>query len=337
MKAIIFNKPAIACTVGQIKKPDPKKGEVLIKVIAASLNRRDYWIKMGIYRDSEFPCIVGSDASGIIEEVGIGVDKKHIGQEVIINPGISWGSNKNYHDSGFHILGLPTQGTLAEFVCVPVENTWPKPAGWTFEKAAALPLAGLTAYRALFSRAKLQNNDNILITGVGGGVAMFLLKFAVASNANVYTTSSSEKKIKKAIALGAKGGVLYTNSNWKNELLMKVEEGFDVIVDSAAGDNFAQFPSLLKIGGRIVIFGGTAGKIPELTAAQIFWKQASILGTTMGSPQDFKEMIRFVEKHNIQPEIDKILPMEDTEIAFKHMENHEQFGKLVIKIGDLSR
>jgi zinc-binding alcohol dehydrogenase/oxidoreductase len=337
MKAIVFNKSGVACTVSQVNNPKPNKGQILVRVIAASLNRRDYWIKVGVYRDSTFPCIVGSDASGIIEAVGEGVDEKHIGQEIIINPGIGWGNNRDYHASSFNILGQPTQGTLAEFVCVPIENVWPKPTGWTFEKAAALPLAGLTAYRALFTRAKLQQNENVLITGIGGGVAMFLLKFAVAAGANVYVTSSSEKKIKRAIALGAKSGVLYNLKNWDKELLSKVEEGFDAIIDSAAGDNFAKFPSMLKIGGKIVTFGGTAGKIPELTAAQLFWKQASVLGTTMGSPWDFEEMLKYSEEHNIQPEIDKIFPMEDTEIAFKHMENQEQFGKLVIKIGNISR
>jgi zinc-binding alcohol dehydrogenase/oxidoreductase len=337
MKAIFFNHPDSACSINETPLPQPKAHEVRVKIIAASLNRRDYWIKKGIYLGSKYPCIVGSDGAGVVDSLGAGVDSVQIGSEIIINPGFNWGENPNYHSPDFHILGLPSQGTLAEYVCVPADSIWPKPPGWSFEKAAALPLGALTAFRALFTRGTLRKGENVFLPGIGGGVAMFLLKFAVAAGANVYVTSSSEKKIKRAIALGAKSGVLYNLKNWDKELLSKVEEGFDAIIDSAAGDNFAKFPSMLKIGGKIVTFGGTAGKIPELTAAQLFWKQASVLGTTMGSPWDFEEMLKYSEEHNIQPEIDKIFPMEDTEIAFKHMENQEQFGKLVIKIGNISR
>ncbi len=332
MKAIVFEGPDQSASIHDIEDPDVKPNQVLIQLHAASLNRRDLWIKKGIYQGSKYPCIVGSDASGIIEKVGKRVDKKWLNKAVIINPGFNWGDNPNHHGNDFHILGVPSQGTLAQYIAVDIKNILPKPESWSFEKASALPLAGLTAYRALFTRGQLHPGENILITGAGGGVATFLIKFAVAHGAQVMVTSSSEKKIKKAISLGAVGGVDYTENNWDSELLALVPGGFDVIIDSAAGTNFGLFPALLKIGGRIVIFGGTAGKIPELTAAKIFWKQASILGTTMGSPLDFQNMLDFVALHNIQPEIDKIFPMEDTELAFKHMENQEQFGKIVIKL-----
>jgi zinc-binding alcohol dehydrogenase/oxidoreductase len=333
MKSIIFNAPNTQCSINETETPRPGPGEARVKIIAASLNRRDYWIKKGIYQGSRYPCIVGSDGAGIIDALGSDVDADYLGKEVIINPGLNWGGNNDYHAPNFQILGLPSQGTLAEYVCVPIESIWPKPAGWTFEKAAALPLGALTAYRALFSRGQLQKGDNVFITGIGGGVAMFMLKFALAAESNVYVSSSSEKKIKKAIQLGALGGVNYKLPDWEQQLTELVPEGFALIADSAAGENFSIFPNLLRIGGRIVIFGGTAGKMPEITAAKLFWKQASILGTTMGSPEDFKNMLAFVEKHKIKPEIDKIFPMEDTEIAFKYMENQEQFGKIVIKIG----
>ncbi len=332
MKAIVFKNPEEACQIEKSDKPVPKKGEVLIKVISASLNRRDYWIKKGIYQGSKFPCIVGSDGSGKVEAVGSKAHHDLLTREVIINPALNWGTHSEYHSKEFHILGLPGQGTFAEYVCVPAENVWAKPPELSFEQASALPLAGLTAYRALFTRGKLKEGDQVLITGAGGGVAMFLLKFALAAKAIVYVSSSSEKKIKKAIQLGASGGVLYTNEHWDKQLLDHSPDGFNLIIDSAAGENFALLPSLLKIGGKIVNFGGTAGKIPALTAAKIFWKQASILGTTMGSPMDFENMIKFVQKHKISPEIDKIFPLEDAELAFKHMESQEQFGKIVIKI-----
>ncbi len=332
MKAIVFESAGTPAKIMETEKPKPEKGEVRIKLIASSLNRRDYWIKKGIYQGSNFPCIIGSDGAGIVEEAGSGADPNLINKEVIINPALNWGNNPDFHGKNFKILGLPDQGTFAEYICVPAGNIWDKPTNLTFEQASSLPLAGLTAYRALFTRGGLKGRERILITGIGGGVSMYLLKFALASKAKVWVTSSSEKKIKKATQLGAEDGVLYTDANWDKMLLEKNPEGFELIVDSAAGENFGRFPSLLKIGGRIVNFGGTAGKIPEMTAAKIFYKQASILGTTMGSPEDFANMVEFVQKHKIQPEIDKIFPFEDTEIAFKHMENQEQFGKIVIKI-----
>lgn len=331
MKAIVFENTETPAGIKEIDKPKPGKGEVLVKLVAGSLNRRDYWIKKGIYQGSIFPCTVGSDGAGIIEKVGHGVDSHLKDKEVIINPALHWGANPGYHGDNFQILGLPRQGTFAEYVCVPAENIWNKPPHLSFEQASALPLAGLTAYRALFTRGGLKKDENVLITGVGGGVSMFLMKFALAAGARVFVTSSSEKKIKKAIQLGATDGALYTEDNW-DKTILTASGGFELIIDSAAGKNFGLFPSLLKTGGKIVNFGGTAGKIPEMTAAKLFWKQASVLGTTMGSPEDFNNMIQFVQKHKIQPEIDKIFPFEDAELAFKHMENQEQFGKIVLKI-----
>ncbi|MFP4288216.1 MAG: zinc-binding dehydrogenase [Bacteroidales bacterium] len=333
MKAVKFISADAPCTTEQADAPHPSDREVVVEIKAAALNRRDYWIKKGIYKGSEFPCIPGSDGSGIVTKVGKEVDEKWLNQPVIINPGINWGLNNDFHSNDFKILGLPDQGTFAQYVSVPVENIFPKPPEWTFEKAAALPLAGLTAYRALFTRGNLQTGEKVLITGAGGGVSSFLIKFAVAAGADVYVTSSSEKKIKKAVYLGAKKGVFYTEINWDEELKSEVGE-FDLIVDSAAGDGFEKLLSLLRIGGRIVIYGGTAGKINDLIAAKIFWKQATILGSTMGSPEDFRKMLDFVTSQKIDPEIDKIFPMEDAELAFKHMENQEQFGKIVIKIAD---
>lgn len=332
MKAIVFENTETPAGIKEIDKPKPGKGEVLVKLVAGSLNRRDLWIKKGIYQGSNFPCTIGSDGAGIIERVANGVDNQLKGKEVIINPALRWGANPKYHGDDFHILGLPSQGTFAEYICVPAENIWDKPQNLTFEQASALPLAGLTAYRALFTRGGLVSGENVLITGIGGGVSMFLLKFALAAGARVFVTSSSEKKIKKAMQLGATAGALYTDENWDKSILEPTGGGFELIIDSAAGKNFGLFPSLLKTGGRIVNFGGTAGKIPEMTAAKLFWKQASVLGTTMGSPEDFNNMIQFVQKHVIQPEIDKIFPFEDAELAFKHMENQEQFGKIVLKI-----
>ncbi len=335
MKAVIFEGPDQPAMVREVKQPIPGAKEVLIRIIAASLNRRDFWIKKGIYAGAEFPCIAGSDGSGTVEAVGPEADSGLLNKKVVINPSLNWGNNPLYHQPEFHILGLPRQGTLAQYISVPQESIWEKPIEYTFEQAAALPLAGLTAYRAMFTRGQLQEGEKVLITGAGGGVAGFLVKFASAKGAQVFVTSSHEKKIKKSIQLGATDGVLYTDNEWHKNLKEQAGGGFDLIIDSAAGANFEYLLSLLNTGGRIVIFGGTAGKIPAFTAAKLFYRQASILGTTMGSPEDFKNMLTFIQQNKIFPEIDRILPLEDTELAFKHLENQEQFGKIVIKVSEV--
>lgn len=334
MKAIIFESPDHPCEIKNISLPEPAPNEVRIRLKAASLNRRDYWIKKGIYMGASFPCVAGSDGAGIVDSTGSDAHSHWLGKSVLINPALHWGENRMYHSEKFHILGLPSQGTFAQYVCVPADHIYEIPSDWSFEKASALPLAGLTAYRALFTRGNLRKDEKVLITGAGGGVASFLIKYASVGGASVFVTSSSGKKIKKAMRLGAQSGVLYNKPEWSQQLKDASEGGFDLIIDSAAGENFARLTELLKTGGRIVIFGGTAGKIPSLTAAKIFWRQASILGTTMGSPQDFEDMLAFVTENALEPEIDTIFPMADMELAFKHMENHEQFGKIVVKISE---
>jgi zinc-binding alcohol dehydrogenase/oxidoreductase len=335
MKAIVLNELGGAFKLENVKIPEPAAGEVLVRIAAAALNHRDLWIKQGKYFLKEYPCVLGSDGAGVIASAGTGVSEELIGKKVVINPSLHWGPRREGHGKDFQILGMPTQGTFAEFVCVPVENVFPIPNGLGFEKAAALPLAGLTAYRAMFYRGGLKRGEKVLITGIGGGVASFLLSFGVRADAIVYATSSSHGKIKQAISLGAINGVLYTDENWTDQLLEMEPDGFDLIIDSAGGPEFLQLINLLKTGGKIVNFGGTAGKIPEMIPAKLFWKQASILGTTMGSPTDFEQMLTFVTEFIVTPTVDKVFPLEDVQAAFDHMQNQSQFGKIVLRIADI--
>lgn len=196
-------------------------------------------------------------------------------------------------------------------------------------------MAGLTAYRALFTRGEIEPNNKVLITGIGGGAALFALSFAVAFGAETYVTSGNENKISRAIELGAKGGVNYKDSNWSVELRDKVD-GFDVIVDSAAGQGFRELTELAKPGGRIASFGRTAGNISNLNPKTIFWKQLSIHGTTMGNDHEFKEMVNLISSKKIHPIIDSVYSAKDINLAFEKMDRGEQFGKIVIKIDDLN-
>ena len=330
MKAIVLHDKEQPLIIQEVEKPQPQAGEVLVKIKAAAFNHRDLWIQKGQYAGLRYPIILGSDGSGVVTELGEGVQEGWMGKEVIINPGLNWGDNENFHDKDFKILGLPDNGTFAEFVKVPASALFLKPVNLSWEEAAAIPLAGLTGYRALFTRGQVKKGDKVLITGIGGGVALIILQMAIAAGAEVYVTSGSNEKIDKAIHLGAKLGVNYQIIGW-HKLFQSAVEGFDLIIDSAAGDGFKNFIDLAKPGGRIVFFGGTQGPITTLNPQKIFWKHLSILGTTMGSPLEFAAMLALFNQHNIKPVIDEILPLSEAEKGIRKMDDTAQFGKIVLK------
>ena len=208
------------------------------------------------------------------------------------------------------------------------------PAHLSFEQGAALPLAGLTAYRAAFTRAQVQPGERVLVTGVGGGVALTAAQFCTARGAEVWVTSGSDEKLARAQELGAKGGVSYRAENWSKTLLQQAGGPFDVIIDSAAGAAFNYLLDLVALGGRIVFYGGTLGNITDLPPAKIFWKQLSILGSSMGSPQDFANMLALVTEKKLVPVVDEVLPLAEGEAALRRLEAGAQFGKIVLKIAE---
>lgn len=323
-----------ALSVVDLPEPVPAAGEARVRIRAAALNHRDVWIKHGQYAGLKFPAQPGSDGAGVVDEVGPGGDRSWIGREVIINPSFGWGDGESAQGEGFEILGLPRDGTFAESVCVPVAQLAAKPAHLSWEEAAALPLAGLTAYRALFSRARLQAGEKILVSGVGGGVALFALQFAVAHGADAYVTSGNDDKIARAIELGASGGFNYTHPGWaKTAAHGHAGRLFDVIVDSAGGDGFESLVDLAAPGGRVVFFGATRGNPPVLPMRKVFWRQLSLLGTTMGSPSDWREMVAFAALHHIKPSVSATFPLERINEAFELMEQGGQFGKIVVRFG----
>ncbi|MBC7382400.1 MAG: zinc-binding dehydrogenase [Bacteroidia bacterium] len=315
----------------EVYKPIPKAGEVCIRISTAALNHRDVWIQKGQYAGLKFPIICGSDGCGIIETVGDNADSTWINKEVIINPSLNWGNNPRVQAKDYTILGLPQNGTFAQYVCVPVHLVHPKPAHLTALQAAAFPLAGLTAYRALFGRAKAMSGENVLVTGAGGGVALFATQFALAVGCNVYVTSGSDEKLERAKKLGVKGGANYNHTEW-NKKLAKESDGFDVIIDGAGGEGFARLVDLAKPGGRIAVYGATNGIWNAGVPAKIFWKQLDILGSTMGNNVEFDEMISFVSQHHIEPVIDKVFSLSQADEASAYMDNGHQFGKILLQI-----
>ncbi|PJJ48132.1 zinc-binding dehydrogenase [Hymenobacter chitinivorans] len=316
----------------EVETPQPGAGEVLVEIHAAALNHRDVWIQKGQYAGLRFPCILGSDGAGVITAVGPGADESLRGQAVLINPGHNWGDNPHAQSRSFTILGLPEQGTFAQYVRVAAHYVWPLPKHLSFEQAAALPLGGVTAYRALFTRARLQAGERVLITGIGGGVALLALQMAVAVGAEVWVTSGSPQKLERARQLGARGGANYTAEKWATGLVKEAGGSFDVIIDSAAGPGFEALLDAAAPGGRIVFYGGTLGAITNLPPAKIFWKQLNIMGSTMGTEQDFADMIRLVEQHKLLPVVDQVFAFAEGEAALRRMDEGQQFGKIVLKI-----
>lgn len=331
MKAIVLEAADKPLVLKEVEKPALVAGEVLVKIKAAALNRRDYWITVGKYAGIKYPSILGSDGAGIVVEVGSDAEKHWLNKEVIINPSHDWGNNPAYRAENASILGLPEDGTFAEYVKVKAEYLHTKPTYLDWEHAAAIPLGGLTAYRALFTKAKITKHDKVLIVGVGAGTGTIALQLALAEGCQVFVTSGTGDKLHRAKQLGASAGVNYKAQDWA-EQLKHLAGGFDVIIDSALGEGFTKLLDLCNPGARIVTFGSTAGNIPEIPGRKIFWKQLQILGTTMGTPAEFNALIDFICEHKIMPVIDEIFPLADADAAVKKMETSSQFGKIVLTV-----
>jgi len=319
VKALVLSDQHTPPTYQEAPDPILEPGEVLVEIKAAALNHRDVFVTQGKYAGIRFPIILGSDGAGICE-----------GKEVVINPALDWGDDPRFQAKNFQILGLPRNGTLAEKIAIPESQIYPKPHHLNWKEAAALPLAGLTAYRALFTKGRCATGDRVLITGIGGGVALFALQFAKAVGAEVWVTSSSDDKIERAIALGATGSVNYTTPDWNKQL--EAAGGFDIVIDGAGGEGFGLLLKLCKSGARVVSYGGTIGVVPNFSPQILFWKQLEILGSTMGTEEEFGEMLAFVAEHKIHPVIDQVFSLKDGEQAFQRMDEGGQFGKIVLKI-----
>jgi NADPH:quinone reductase-like Zn-dependent oxidoreductase len=316
----------------ELPDPTPGPGQVLVRLRAAALNHRDVWIRKGQYAGVKTPIIPGSDGAGEVVAVGEGVDETYIGWHVVINPSFDWGNDPRVQGPHFRILGLPEDGTYAQFVCVPTSNIHAMPTGLSFEEAAAIPLAGLTAFRAVTTRAAVQADERVLVTGIGGGVAVFALQMARYAGGRVYASSSSEEKLVRASELGAEGGVNYTDSNWVKQIREMTDGGPDVIITSAGGTAFDQAIDACRPGGRVVVYGATGGTVHELQLRRIFWKQLSVLGSTMGTDAEFIEMLKWFSSGALTPVIDQVFPLEQAGAAQERMAHAEQFGKIVLAI-----
>lgn len=306
----------------------PGFGEVKVKLKTAGLNHRDLFL-MEDRTNEDAPLIMGSDGAGRIEAVGEGVTNLAVGSDVIINPCIGWEFTHNV-PAVPAIVGGPSSGTLAESIIIPEQNAVSKPAYLSWEEAGVLPLSALTAYRALFTRGRLQRGEHILIPGIGGGVATYAMLMASAAGARVSVTSRSQTKRQAALAYGA-DLAFDSHSDWKDS--MKGEQ-VDLILDSIGPATFQHYFDIIKPNGRIVTFGASSGDRVELAVRSIFYPQISIIGTSMGSSEEFMAMLQFMELHSIRPIIDSVYPLQDTFRAFQRMQQGEQLGNIGIRIQD---
>jgi NADPH:quinone reductase-like Zn-dependent oxidoreductase len=328
MHALVLNELKAPLELTQREKLVPTQNEVIVSLRAAALNRRDYWITQGMYPGVKLPVVLGSDGAGVVSSLGEGVDSKWLDQEVIINPGFNWGDDPRAQSDSFEILGMPRDGTFAEEVAVPASALSPKPAHLDWEHAAALPLAGLTAFRAVVTKGKVKNGETVLVTGIGGGVATFAAQFAKTLGARVIVTSSSDAKIETAINHGADFGINYSTDSW-HKPLVKEHGPIDLAIDGAGGDTYLKLIDTAKPGGRIVNYGATSGAPKNFDIFKVFWKQLHLIGTTMGSPEDFEAMISLVNTHKLQPTIDHTFPLSDGESAMNLLRDSHH-GKIVL-------
>ncbi|MEL7002226.1 MAG: medium chain dehydrogenase/reductase family protein, partial [Bacteroidota bacterium] len=257
MKALVLTKPG-QLEIIDTPKPTLTSGQVLIKMNAAALNKRDQFIREGKYPNIQTNAVLGSDGVGEVVHTGEGVDTSWQGKTVLINPNIGWGENPAVQSREYAILGMPSNGTLAEYMAVNQDRIHEIPTHLKPEEAAGIPLGGLTAYRACFTHGKIKDKENVLISGFGGGVAQFAFQFAKAACANVFVTSSKKSKLDKAEEMGAAGGFNYKDPDWyKNP--WQTKGGFDVVIDSAGGNQINNFVKIMRPAGRIVFYGATNG------------------------------------------------------------------------------
>ncbi len=340
MKAIFFEQhggPEVL-KFGELPQPEPKTGEALIKVKAVALNHLDIWVRRGWHGLSlQMPHIGGSDIVG--EIVAASGGDWHAGTKVVVNPGFNLGSDewtRRGQDSlspGYRILGEHVPGGLAEFVTVPVANVFKKPDELSDEVACAGLLVGTTVWRMLFTRAQLRAGETVLVVGAGGGVNSLSIQFAKAAGATVYVLGGGKDKLTKARELGADEVIDYQkHDNWPAEVLRVTRgRGVDVVVDNVGAPTLAKSIRAAARGGRIVTVGNTKGFEIEIDNRLIFTKQLSLLGSTMGSAQDFIDAQAFILSHKIKTAVDRVEPLSKGIEMLQLLESGSQFGKIVLK------
>ena len=306
--------------------PDPEPGpdEVLIRLRAASLNRLDLWVRKGLPSVPK-PRILGADGAGTVEAVGSAANGFEVGERVVINPGIE-------HGDRISVIGEHMDGTHAELIAVPATNVYPLPDEIPFEEAAAFPLVFETAYRMLVTRAGLREGEWVLVWGAGSGVGYAAFSIAKALGAHVIATSSSDEKLARAKELGADVTVNHTNGDVVATVKEATGGGVDIVVEHVGEQTWKTSLQVARTGGRIAVCGATTGPNPPAQLHRIWWKQLTIVGSTMGTRTDFEAVYELVKSGRAKPIVDRVFPLDDARSAHERLESGEHFGKVVLAI-----
>ena len=340
MKAAIFREhgPIENLEVADIPTPEPGPGQVLVRVRAAALNHLDLWVREGIPGlKLALPHVGGSDIAGEIEAVGADVEGWRVGEHVVVNPALWCGGCEFCHKGEeslcvrFRILGEHVPGGLAEFVAVSQDNLFRIPDDYPLDRAAAVPLVFMTAWRALIGQGQLRAGHSVLILGAGGGVASAAIQIAKLAGATVYAASRSEEKRRQARDLGA-DEVLDSNADFAREVWARTNKrGVDLVLENVGAATWERSLRSVAKGGRIVTYGATTGPRVQLDLRPLFWKQYLIVGSTMASRAETELVFRLVfHEGRLKPVVDRVLPLEEIQLAHRLLERGEQFGKIVL-------
>jgi zinc-binding alcohol dehydrogenase/oxidoreductase len=323
LHAVIMHEFGTAAVLRPGEFPDPNKqpGWVTVALRASALNWHDVLVRQGRYR-SPLPHIIGADGAGVRTDTG---------EQVVVLPSLRWGGREEAPSSGWEILGDHQPGTYAELVSVPADCLAPKPRGLNWAEAAALPLVGVTTYRALFVRGRLKAGESMLVIGAGGGIATMAIALAVAAGADITVTSSSPDTIERAVSAGARGGVLHSEPEWPEHAraMSPDNAGFDLILDPVG--RWSESVRALRPGGRLVVLGANAADTAQMDVRSFYFGQFDLLGTTMGSSRDFAGLLDMIDRCSVRaPAIDREFPLDRAAEAHEYLERGRTFGKCVL-------
>ncbi len=325
---------------GEIPTPSPGPKEVLVRLRAAALNHLDVWVRKGVASPRlPLPHILGADGAGVVEAVGPGVEGLAPGDEVVVNPGLSCGRcerclrGEDNLCPHYQILGEHRHGTYAEYVVLPEVNLLPKPKGLSFEEAAAIPLTFLTAWQMVVDKLQVAPGEDVLVMAAGSGVSVAAIQIAKLFGARVIATAGSEEKLRRAQELGADEAVNYTHPDWPKEVRrLTGGKGADKVVDHTGALYFEGVIRATANGGRIAIAGASSGYEGKMPFAHVFYRQLSILGSTMASKSRLFPILRLVEEGRLRPVVGKVLPLEEADEGHRLLEERRVFGKVVLSI-----
>ncbi|BFH76459.1 zinc-binding dehydrogenase [Thermus thermophilus] len=327
--------------VADLPVPEPGPKEVRVRLKAAALNHLDVWVRKGVASPKlPLPHVLGADGSGVVDAVGPGVEGFAPGDEVVINPGLSCGrcerclAGEDNLCPRYQILGEHRHGTYAEYVVLPEANLAPKPKNLSFEEAAAIPLTFLTAWQMVVDKLGVRPGDDVLVMAAGSGVSVAAIQIAKLFGARVIATAGSEDKLRRAKALGADETVNYTHPDWPKEVRrLTGGKGADKVVDHTGALYFEGVIRATANGGKIAIAGASSGYEGTLPFAHVFYRQLSILGSTMASKSRLFPILRFVEEGKLKPVVGQILPLEGAAEGHRLLEERRVFGKVVLQVG----